>query len=45
MQSSTKTKHQYLIGHSQKGTFKAVINYKGNAYYNKVTKNVNIKCK
>ena len=30
---------------NKKGTFKAVITYKGNAYYNKVTKKVNIKCK
>ena len=30
---------------TKKGTFKAVITYKGNAYYNKVTKKVNIKCK
>ena len=30
---------------TKKGTFKATITYKGNAYYNKVTKKVNIKCK
>ena len=30
---------------TKKGSFKAVITYKGNAYYNKVTKKVNIKCK
>ena len=30
---------------NKKGTFKAVITYKGNTYYNKVTKKVNIKCK
>ena len=29
----------------KKGTFKAIITYKGNDYYNKVTKKVNIKCK
>ena len=30
---------------TKKGTFKATIPYKGSAYYNKVTKNINIKCK
>ena len=30
---------------TKKGKFNAVITYKGNAYYNKVTKNINIKCK
>ena len=30
---------------TKKGTFKAVITYKGDSYYNKVTKKVNIKCK
>ena len=30
---------------TKKGTFKSVITYKGDAYYNKVTKKVNIKCK
>ena len=30
---------------TKKGTFKAVITYKGDKYYNKVTKNVNIKVK
>ena len=30
---------------TKKGTFKATITYKGSAYYNKVTKNINIKCK
>ena len=30
---------------TKKGTFKATITYKGSAYYNKVTKKVNIKCK
>ncbi|WP_346661564.1 hypothetical protein [uncultured Methanobrevibacter sp.] len=30
---------------NKKGTFKATITYKGSAYYNKVTKKVNIKCK
>lgn len=30
---------------TKKGTFKSVITYKGNSYYNKVTKTVNIKCK
>ena len=30
---------------TKKGTFKATITYKGNAYYNKITKKVNIKCK
>ena len=30
---------------TKKGTFKAVITYKGNTYYNKVTKKVNIKVK
>ena len=30
---------------TKKGTFKAVITYKGNTYYNKITKKVNIKCK
>lgn len=30
---------------TKKGTFKAVITYKGNSYYNKVTKKVNIKCR
>ena len=30
---------------TKKGTFKAIITYKGNSYYNKVTKKVNIKCK
>ena len=29
----------------KKGTFKATITYNGSAYYNKVTKNINIKCK
>ena len=29
---------------TKKGTFKATITYKGDAYYNKVTKKVNIKC-
>ena len=28
---------------TKKGTFKSVITYKGNSYYNKVTKNVNLK--
>lgn len=30
---------------NKKGTFKATITYKGSSYYNKVTKNVNIKIK
>ena len=30
---------------TKKGTFKATITYKGSAYYNKITKNINIKCK
>ena len=30
---------------TKKGTYKAIINYKGNSYYNKVTKKVNIKIK
>ena len=30
---------------TKKGTFKATITYKGSAYYNKVTRNINIKCK
>ena len=30
---------------TKKGTFKATVTYAGNAYYNKVTKNVNIKVK
>ena len=30
---------------TKKGTFKATITYKGSAYYNKVTKNININCK
>lgn len=30
---------------TKKGTFKATITYKGDANYNKVTKNINIKCK
>ena len=30
---------------TKKGTYKAVIKYKGNSYYNKVTKKVNIKLK
>ena len=30
---------------TKKGTFKATITYNGSAYYNKVSKNINIKCK
>ena len=30
---------------TKKGTFKSVITYKGDTYYNKVTKKVNIKVK
>ena len=30
---------------TKKGTFKATITYKGDSYYNKLTKKVNIKCK
>ena len=30
---------------TKKGTYKATVTYKGNAYYNKVTKKVKIKCK
>ena len=30
---------------TKKGTYKATVTYKGNAYYNKVTKKVNIKLK
>ena len=30
---------------NKKGTFKAIVTYKGNSYYNKVTKKVNIKVK
>ena len=29
----------------KKGTFKATVTYKGNKYYNKVTKKINIKIK
>ena len=30
---------------TKKGTFKSVITFKGNSYYNEMTKKVNIKCK
>ena len=34
-----------IVNLKKKGTFKATVTYKGNSYYNKVTKKVNIKIK
>lgn len=43
--TNSKGKATFKLKLTKKGTFKATVTYKGNKYYNKVTKKVNIKVK
>ena len=43
--TNSKGKATFITKITKKGTYKAVIKYKGNSYYKKATKNIKIKIK